>query len=185
MKHLLFLTLFLLLIIISCSEKGPTEPATYTDNELQSKLVGTWSNDYISIKYKSNKTFTENIDVDYIINDSTISQTEVIKGTYDIIDGVLRYTNITDWYANGEMGSGSSIPDFEIKLEGNLMYLYPLNILTRIGNGVDNIWGNWYTFNWYHKYNDQLIFGKFEETYNFNKESLMVTLGSRYDSSGV
>ena len=65
------------------------------------------------------------------------------------------------------------------------MYLYPLNILTRIGNGVDSIWGNWYTFNWYHNYNDQLIFGKFEETYNFNKDSLIVTLGSRYDSSGV
>jgi len=184
MKYLLLFFLPLLFIIISCSENEPTEPITYTDAELKEKIVGTWSNDYVNIKYKPNDNFTEYVDIDYTINDSTITQTELIKGTYDIIDGILRY-NITEWYINNGSGSGGSIPNFEIKLEGNLLYLYPLNILTRVGNGADSLWGEWYTFNWYHNYNDPQLFGKFEQTYNFKKDSMIVTLGLRYDSSQV
>ncbi|OQY73113.1 MAG: hypothetical protein B6D44_08220 [Ignavibacteriales bacterium UTCHB2] len=185
MKHLLLFLPALLFIIASCSENEPTEPTTYTDAELKSKIVGTWFDEYGNIKYKPDGNFTNYVDIDYTINDSTITQTELIKGTYDIIDGILRYTNVNEWYVINGYGSGGSIPNFEIKLEGDLLYLYPLNILDRVGNGADSLWGEWYTFNWYHIYNDPTLFGKLEQTYNFSKDSMIVTLGVRYDSSQV
>lgn len=185
MKHLLLFLPALMFIIISCSENEPTEPTTYTDAELKAKIIGTWSSDFGNIKYKSNGTFTEYVDIDYIIGDTIVNQTELIKGTYDIIDGILRFTNVNEWYVSNGYGSGGSIPNFEIKLEGDLLYLYPLNILDRVGNGNDSLWGEWYTFNWYHNYNDPNLFGKLEQTYNFNKDSMIVTLGIRYDSSQV
>jgi hypothetical protein len=184
MKHLLFLSLPLLLIIISCSENGPIEPTIYTDAELKEKIIGTWFNGYGSIKYKPDGNFTQYVDIDYIIHDSTITQTELLRGTYDISEGILRY-NISEWYIINGYGSGGSIPNFEIKFEGNLLYLYPLNILTRVSNGPDSLWGEWYTFNWYHDYSDPQLFGKLEHIYNFREDSMIVTLGVRYDSSQV
>jgi len=184
MKNLIFSSLSIVLLIVGCSENEPTEPTTYTDTELKEKIIGTWFNDYGNIKFKPDGNFTNYVDIDYTIDDSTITQTELLRGTYDIIGGILRY-NVTDWYINNGYGGGGSIPNFEIKFEGNLLYLYPLDILTRVGNGPDSLWGEWYKFNWYHDYSDPQLFGKLEQTYNFKKDSMIVTVGVRYDSSQV
>ena len=69
MKHILFFSLPLLLLIISCSD-NETGPITYTDAEFKEKLVGTWSNDNGSSTFDVNGNFTDNWDIDCSFGDS-------------------------------------------------------------------------------------------------------------------
>jgi hypothetical protein len=188
MKRLILFLPALLFIIISCSDNEPTEPITYTDAELKAKIVGTWSNDYISIKFDANGNFVEDIDIDYTYGDTTINQKEVIKGSYEIENGILR-KNITGWdiINNSFLGGGYMPPASKIIFVRNFLYSYPLEICTRMEDGTDSLWGEWYTFFWMHEYSDPQAFGKREQTYNFNKDSMTVTTGFRYklDSSAV
>jgi len=185
MKHLIFYSLPLLLFIISCTENNPTESRTYTDSELKAKIVGTWANDYTNISYDANGNFVANIDIDYTIGDTTVNQSEVITGTYEIENGILM-KNISEWEIinNSHLGGGYMVPASKIIFLKNLLYQYYLNILTRIGDDSDSLWGEWYTYDWAHHYSNPAVFGKFEQTFNFDKDSMTVTRGSRvsYDS---
>jgi len=185
MKYLLFLSLPLLVLIVSCSENG-TGPITYTDAELKEKLVGSWSNAYGSVDYEVNGDFVENWDFDYNLGDSIVNQTEIMRGSYEINHGILKQ-NITQWSINNGVGGGNMLPAYKIVFTRNLLYLYPVEICTRIGDNTDSLWGEWYTFFWTHKYSEPEEFGKLEQTYNFNKDSMRVNVGFRssFDSTGV
>lgn len=176
MKNVILSCLTILLIIFGCSEKEPTEPITYTDSELKAKIIGTWLNDFESYNFDENGNFTKNI------------YAETIKGTYDIVDGILTYNSITEWNLDTSKHYESfGLLLYKLSFNRDKLYLYPISILTRIGEDTDSLWGEWYTFNWAHKYADPQTFGKFENTYEFNKDSMMVTiLGSiSFDSSEV
>jgi len=123
MNHLNFFLLPLLLLIISCSEKEPTETTTYTDTELRAKIVGTWSNVYTNIKFESNGNFTENIDINYTFGDTMVNQAELIKGTYMIESGILS-KNIDEWIIinNSNLGMGYIPPASKIIIDQNLLY---------------------------------------------------------------
>lgn len=186
MKYLFLFFLPLLFIIISCTDNEPTEPTTFTDAELKAKIIGTWSNAYISINYEANGNFSENVDIDYTLEDSTYNQSEIIKGTYEIENGILRQY-LTEWKIINftPFGSGFVPPASKIIFSKDFLYSYPLNILTRIGEDSDSLWGEWYTYDWTHHYSDPDVFGKLEQTFNFNKDSMTVTWGLKvsYDSS--
>jgi hypothetical protein len=185
MKHLLFLSLPLLLFLISCSE-NETGPITYTDTELKEKIVGTWSTDYVTITFDAKGNFTEYIEVNYTNGDTISNEIDDIKGTYDIVDGILRYTNITEWAQNEHIfGGGHILPDYKITIARNYLYLYSFDRLIRIGDDTDSIWGDWYSYAWTHKYDDPEIFGIYEQTYDFSKDSMTATIGSRisFDTS--
>lgn len=188
MKHLLLFLPALLFIIISCSDNESTEPFTYTDAELKAKIIGKWSNVYTSINFKADGSFTENIDIDYTVSDTIVNQSEVISGTYEIENGILS-KNIIEWdiINNSFLGGGYMPPASKIIFVKNLLYSYPLEICTRTGDDTDSLWGEWYTFFWMHEYSDPQAFGKLQQTYNFNEDSMTVTTGSRYpfDSSAV
>lgn len=188
MKNLILSCLVILLLILGCSENNPTEPKTFTDAELKAKIVGKWSNDYTSISYDANSNFVENIDIDYTFGDTIVNQSEIMKGTYEIENGILR-KNITEWTVinNSFYGGGYMPPESKIIIVGNFLYSYPLEKCTRIGDNSDSLWGEWYTFFWTHEYLDPQAFGKIDQTYNFNKDSMTVTTGYRYqfDSSAV
>jgi hypothetical protein len=185
MKHLLFLSLPLLLIIISCSENGPIEPTTYTDAELKEKIIGIWTTDYVTLSFDENGNFTKYTDYNYTNGDTIINETDDIKGTYDIVNGVLMYTSITEWIQNQSfLGGGHILPNYKIIMGLNYLYLNSFERLVRIGDDEDSIWGKWYTYAWSHKYSDPQVFGDYEKTYNFNKDSMTVTIGTwiSYDS---
>ena len=188
MKYLFLSILPLLLVIISCSENEPTEPTTYTDAELRAKIVGTWSNEFGSTIFEANGNFTINGDIDYSFGDSIYNDLYEIKGTYEIENGIL-IKNIAEWTVinSSPFGSGFFPPATKIVFVRNFLYSYQLEICTRIGDDTDSLWGDWYTFFWTHKYSDPQEFGKLEQTYNFNKDSMTVTTGYRYpfDSSAV
>ncbi len=188
MKHLFLLILPLLFIIISCSDNELTEPITYTDSELKAKILGTWTNEYTIISYDANGNFLENIGIDYTIDDTIVNQSELIKGTYEIENGILM-KNITEWEIinNSYLGGGYMPPDSKIIFVRNLLYSYQLEICTRTGDDTDSLWGEWYTFFWTHEYSDPQEFGKLEQTYNFNKDSMIVTTGYQhpFDSGAV
>jgi hypothetical protein len=175
MKHLLFLSLPLLLFLISCSE-NETEPITYTDTELREKLIGTWSTDYITLRFDANDVFIQKMDA------------ETIRGTFDVLDGNLIYKNITEWNLDtSKHNSSFPLSSYKLNFEGDKLYLHLINILTRIGEHNDSLWGEWYVYHWAHKSSDPLTFGKLESTYEFNKDSMLVIVRSAYsfDSSLV
>ena len=187
MKYLLSLSLPLMLLIVNCSE-NETGPTTYTDAELKEKLVGSWSADYVKINFNADGSYTEYYDIGYTIGDSTVHQIEDMKGTYVIENGIL-IKNITEWkiISNSYYGGGYQIPATKIIFRKNLLYQYYLNILSRIGNDSDSLWGEWHTFDWAHHYSDPDRFGRVEQTYNFKKDSMLVTRGNHYpfDSSAA
>lgn len=84
----------------------------------------------------------------------------------------------------------ASIPDFKIQFEGDLMFLYPLDILTSKVINNDGIWGEWSTTKWAiggSSSQNSVLLGKLEWRYKFNKDSMTVTYGSKFqmDSSGT
>jgi hypothetical protein len=187
MKHILFFSLPLLLFLISCSE-NETGPITYTDAELKEKLVGSWANDYSTSTFEANGTFTDNVDIDYNYGDSSYNDKYEIKGTYDIYDGIL-IKNINEWnyISNTPFGGGYFSPSTKMVIRRNLLYLVPVEICNRTDDNADSLWGEWGTFYWTHKYPEPDVFGKMEQTFNFNQDSMTVTVGfkSPFDSSGV
>ena len=217
MKWLFFSFLPLIILIIGCTEDNVVEITTNSDSELKAKLVGTWSTDYLSITYDSESNFQETID--YVYNDTTIHHAEIIAGTYDINNGILMY-KVTNWNINypssnerpqelpdriqvyklyaGEtvpdLNKGflisSSIPDFKIQIENDLLYFYPVDILTGVDSNTTSLWGKWKTFQWTNAYNTEnqdYILGELEWEYNFNQHSMNVNYGAKFsvDSSTV
>jgi hypothetical protein len=190
MKNILLFSIPIILLVTSCSENDSTEPITYTDAELKEKIVGEWSGSFGNITFEANGNFTENIDIDYTFEDSSFSynQKEVIKGTYEIENGIL-IESFNEWEVinSTPFGGGYVPPSSKIVFTKNSLLLYPLEICTRVGDNADSLWGEWYTFYWTHNYFDPDEFGKLEQSYNFNQDSMTVTIGSKYpfDSSGV
>jgi hypothetical protein len=188
MKHLLFFSLPLLLIFISCSNDNLIDPIANTDSELKERIIGTWSNEYGTYKFYIDGHFQETIDIDYTLGDTTAKQMEILTGTYEIKGGILS-KSITEWNIinNSFMGGGFFSPTSKIIIAKSLLYSYPVEICTRIGNDSDSLWGEWYTFHWTHHYSDPELFGMREQTYNFSRDSMMVTIGhsSTLDSTGV
>jgi len=180
MKHILFFSLPLLLLIIGCSE-NETGPITYTDAELKEKLVGTWENNYTTVVFEGNGNYTQNIYIAYIMGDTVDPQIEVVKGTFNIENGVLN-RNITEWnIVNQSQLQGSSGMNLtaEVIFVRNTLYLNNFNKLVRIGDNPDSIWGEWYTTELVHDYFEPEEFGLLEHTYYFNKDSMSVRIGSR------
>jgi len=187
-KNLILACFLILLFTISCSENEPTKPITYTDTELKEKIIGTWFNDYTTCNYYEDGYFQETIDIDYTLGDTTAKQREILNGMYEIKKGILIKT-ITGWniISNSFMGGGFFSPTSKIIITRNLLYSSPVDICTRIGNDSDSLWGEWYTFYWTHHYSDPELFGKLDQTFNFNRDSMLVTIGhsSTLDSTGV
>ncbi|MBE0572067.1 MAG: hypothetical protein IH618_11030 [Ignavibacteriaceae bacterium] len=220
MKNLILSSLLLILLIIGCSENNSIEPITYTDSELKAKIIGTWSSDYLTFNFDASGNFKETFN--YYYQDTVIQEAEIIKGTYDIRDGILMYTNITEWtinntfpnkiresnealnrtssntfdagktsfVLNNEIGVIYSVPNYKILINKDLLYFYPLDILTGIGENTNSLWGEWTTFQWSIGYDTEIpnyVFGKLDWEFNFIKDSMMVTYGSKLsmDSSGV
>lgn len=220
MKNLILSCLFILLLILGCSEKNPTEPKTFTDSELKAKIVGAWSNDYLTFNFDASGNFQESFN--YYYQDTVIQDAEIIRGTYDIRDGILMYTNITEWTisntfpnkireldavlnrtsikifdaektpfeSNNAIGVLYSVPNYKILINKDLLYFYPLDILTGIGESTNSLWGEWTTFQWSIGYDTEIpnyMFGKLDLEYNFNIDSMTVTYGTRFsaDTSAV
>jgi hypothetical protein len=215
MKYLALFSFIILFIFVGCSKNNPTEPSVFSDAELLSKIVGTWGNEYLTIVYESNSNFQETIH--FVAQDSAYSQSEIIKGTYTIKNGILIY-NLTSWkildfsskhlmksfnpmnnfhiYKINEFNSENnlspyeSIPNFKINFQEDLLYFYPLDILIPLSDNNDDIWGSWTTYQWAigsgPNYQDSTILGKLEYRYNFNKDSIIVSFGSKFeiDSNG-
>ncbi len=221
MKNLFFASVsVLLLLFVGCSKNNPIETSSPTDSQLKSSIVGTWSNGYITINYDANDNFQDSI---YIVYDSVTIQKEIIKGTYEIKNGILSY-NVSEWNlfnksANQAKGFNkiqtgipnynsknfltlqspttgfaiaSYIPNFKIQIQDkNLLFMFPLDILTRTGVDKGDIWGEWATSEWGMAYDTQLqnhgVLGKVQLRYDFNKDSMTVTYGTIFskDSSGT
>ena len=133
-------------------------------------------------------------------------------GKYDIIDGVLWYTDISEWfkdyisqmrtqesaeYLNGDQIKKideninpytlindtaviASLPEFKIKITNNLLYLYPLEVLTPIDTFTNSIWNNWTRVYWVLGVDNETqtyLPGKGITTYNFREESNTLTYG--------
>ncbi|MFA7419825.1 MAG: hypothetical protein WCZ90_09080 [Melioribacteraceae bacterium] len=222
MKNQIISSLLIIFLFIGCSENNSIEPIATLDSELQAKIVGTWSSDYLTISYDANGTFLKTVNYIYADNSLNQEQAETIKGTYNIRKGILMY-NISEWKvtntspnnleehhktmhgfqinkmyrmnivnnSTNQLSLIASIPDFKIQFEGDLMYFYPLDILTSNGTNNEGIWGEWFTTQWAigRSSNSQnsILLGKLEWIYKFNKDSMTVTYGSKFqmDSSGT
>lgn len=181
MKYIAVFFLIPLFFFVGCSKNNPTEPSVLSDSQLKSKIVGTWENEYLTIVYNENNNFQETIH--FVAQDSTFGQSEIIKGTYTIKDGILFY-NINDWeivdtsaYPNGLF---SSIPEFKIKIEGDKLSFYPLFVLTRLSGNDNDIWGEWITTFWSMAYRTGHSPALLEEQtiFKFIEDSLTVYYGT-------
>jgi len=186
MKYNLALFLFVIpamVLFYSCKD-NPVVTSLQSDSELKSKIIGKWSNGFITIQYDANGNFQDDINLGDSINNN---KTESMKGTYIIQDGILSY-NLSKWEIVDTSvhpgSSSSSIPDYKLQIEGNQLYFYPLDILTRTSGTGDEIWGEWstteWTINYYPCQSNPALFGKLENIYKFNKDSMTVMHATRF-----
>ena len=201
MKHILFFSLPLLLLVLSCSDNEPTESNSIGDAFLNAKIIGTWTRgDYQTITFDPNGNFEEILDYKYV--DTTIENAEIKRGTYDILNGVLSYTSITEWSINLPNNYKSTfeplennegyveriIPVFKIQFEGDLMYWRPLDILVSEDNNTNELWGNWKCYQWALEkeyFTNNRTVRKLIWEYNFNKPRMEAIIGAKFlgDSS--
>lgn len=183
MKYIAVFSLIMLFLFVGCSKNNPTEPSVLSDSQLQSKIVGTWESEYLTIVYNENNNFQETIH--FVAQDSTYSQSDIIKGTYSIKDGIL-FHNVSYWeivdttaYPNGIF---TSIPDFKIQFEGDQLSLYPLFVLTRLSGNDNDIWGEWITTFWsmayYPGHISPALLYKEQTIFKFIQDSLTVYYGT-------
>ena len=183
MKYLSFAYIVFLIFFVGCTKDNPTESSIMSDSQLKSNIVGTWANDNLTITYDVNNNFQENIH--FVLSDSSTSQSEIIKGTYNIKDGILFY-NVSDWnildtsaYPNGLF---SSIPQYKIKFSNDRLYFYPLLVLTKLSGNDNDIWGNWRTTFWsldYYRGNiSPALLAEQQTIYKFEKDSSVVYYGT-------
>src|ERR1035437_7513905 len=126
MKYNLALFLFVVpaMVLFNSCKDNPTVTSLQSDSELKSKIIGTWSNGFITIQYDANGNFQDDISLSDSINNN---KTESMKGTYIIQDGILSY-NLSKWEIvdtsvhPGSSSSSSSIPDYKLQIEGNQLY---------------------------------------------------------------
>lgn len=161
---------------VSCSEQNTTQPVPDPDSDLKSEIVGTWSRDFLVISYNNNNEFQRT--QTYTFADTSLTQQEVIKGTYDIKNGILLY-DVSEWYGYpyllfnsnsettghkgfinkiqnryqyGQSAVGYSpiisMPQYKIQIDSDLLYFYPVDILVSTSGDPSDIWGEWTTSQW-------------------------------------
>jgi hypothetical protein len=183
MKYLFLFFASFLLLFVGCSNNNLTEPASFTDSQLKAKIIGTWSNDNLTITYEANNNFQEKIN--YVSPDLNTQHSEVIEGVYNIQNGILSYA-VSDWniadtsaYQNGLF---SSMPDNKIQIDGNKIVLYPVFVLTRLSGDDNDIWGEWKTTFWSVAYNPghigQSALNEEQTIFRFNQDSMTVSFGT-------
>ena len=210
MKHILFLSLPLLFLSLSCSDSEPTEPNSLTDALLKTKIIGTWERgNYQAITFEPGGKFTEIFN--YVYYDTTIENAEIRKGTYDIVNGILNYTSIAVWNinlpknyrptfgspgniteCNIENGDGSivrSIPTLKIQFKNELMYLLYVDELYSDYDNVIDIWGKWKSYQWVLEeeyFTNNRTIRKLMFEYIFNKLRMETILSATFlDDSSV
>jgi hypothetical protein len=200
MKHILFFSLSLLFLFLSCSDSEPTEPNSLTDALLKTKIIGTWERgDYQTITFEPGGNFTAIFDYNFL--DTTIENAEIRKGTYDIINGILNYTSITEWsinlfnnykptrgLENKEGFVAQILPAYKIQFKDDLMYMFYLDILVRDDNNTAGLWGKWKSYQWALEdeyFTNNRTIRKLVWEYNFNKPRMEVIIGAKFlgDSS--
>jgi hypothetical protein len=167
-------------LLYSCKNNPIVAPPT-SDSELKSSIIGTWSSGYITIQYDANGNFQQD---EYLSDSNKTNQTGSMKGFYTIQDGILSY-NLSDWKivdtSFHPSGSTASIPKYKIQIDGNQLFLYPLDVLSRNSGTDGEIWGEWLTTEWTINYfpsaSNPDLFGQTESIYKFNKDSLTVSYG--------
>jgi hypothetical protein len=84
----------------------------------------------------------------------------------------------------------ASVPSFKIEFQEDLLYSYPVNILTSTNNSKDEIWGEWSTeswaIGWSYETQSSFLLGKQEDIYIFDKDSMQINYRTRFsvDNSG-
>jgi hypothetical protein len=179
------LSFFLVVFLFAgCSKDNPTGSSQLSDSELKSKLIGTWSDGFLTMQFDADNNYQQVLNLKDSIKDN---QTEFLNGTYTIKDGILS-NNLTEWkivdtssYPNG---TEHLLPNYKILIQDNQLYLYPVNILNNSTGSGNEIWGEWITTEWNVKYYPPAIspavLGQLEQIYKFNKDSMTVTYGLKY-----
>ena len=187
MKKINLLFASLAFLFISCSKNNPVEPFMQSDSELRANIIGEWSNQYSTIHYYADGTFQNSV-YGPSSNNKTIEA--VINGNYNIEDGILNYI-VSDWEilddSVKQIPFSISYPKYKLQMTRDLMYVYPLDILTRIGNEGSDIWGDWSSSEWTISYNPQrqnpFIIGDLLWRYNFNQDLMTVTYGTSFPAN--
>ena len=188
MRILIVSLIFSSLLYFRCSEDNTLVSSSTSDSQLKTKILGTWTNEYITYTFDSNGNFQNTIQIIY--SDINLNQNEIIRGTYNINNNVLSF-DISEWKnfisdSTDQFFTFSSIPSYKINIVDDLIYFYPVDILTSITDDNGDIWGEWYSYQWARKIDsdnpDSVIFGKLEWTYNFNRDSKTITYGSKFEA---
>ena len=153
MKHLLFLSLPLLLLFVSCSDNEPTWPSSIDDQALKSKIIGTWKDirNY-SITFYSNNTFVDSIYFEGTTDTSHINYGLFVRsGKYSISNAVLELkefhfdTLITKSIISLGMYSTHS----DIAIENNQLRMVPFMVFNKTGAYKRELLGEWTKKGWY------------------------------------
>ena len=211
MKKISFISLSVIFLIIGCTDnttETPTNPNPDPDSALKAKLVGTWSNDYMTFYFDEDNNFQESFN--RVRQDTIIRDAEIIKGTYLIKNEILRF-NILEWdvyspnqnkdadklinrknnFNNSyDISTSLAVMNSKIEISNNVLQFYSVTILTRAEDISDSLWGKWTSFQWALALNNQTLnyqFGKINWEYDFNQDSMTATYGARFsiDSSLV
>jgi acetyltransferase-like isoleucine patch superfamily enzyme len=212
MKKIPFIFLSVILLIIRCADNNttetPTNPNPDPDFDLKTKLVGTWSNDYMTFYFDEDNNFQESFN--RVRQDTIIRDAEIIKGTYLIINEILRF-DILEWdvyiptqnedsgkliyesnnFNNSyDISTSLAVMNSKIEINNNVLQLNSVTILTRAEDNSDSLWGSWTSFQWALAQDNQTLnylFGKINWEYDFDRDSMTATYGARFsiDSSLV
>jgi len=213
MKKTFFTLLSVILLIIGCSDDNtietPTNPNVDPDSALKAKLVGTWSNDYMTFYFDEDNNFQESFN--RVRQDTVIKDAEIIKGTYLIKNEILRF-NILEWDVyiptqnegagklinttntigiqetnninnSYDISTSLAVMNSKIEISNNVLKLYSVTILTRAEDISDSLWGSWTSFQWalaQYSQTQNYLFGKINWEYDFNRDSMTATYGARF-----
>ncbi len=195
--------------------ENPVEPSTYSDSELRSKIIGTWASNYVTVTFREDGTFFNTINYiiysdssttlpgaiqgNYEIKDGILSyeitdwkrfsilpkslnKSELINSVF--FSREIKRINTTEDSEN-KIYPISFSSDHKIQFQDDLLYFYPVDILTSLGSNTEDIWGEWSTLHWgigSRDGQDSTILDQLELRYKFDKNSMTVTYGYKFIS---